>query len=61
MEGLVFREADATALAETLVRLADDPALRSRLGASGRARVVARYSWAQHCEALEGVLKAIVR
>ena len=41
MEGLVFREADATALAEALVRLADDPALRSRLGASGRARVVA--------------------
>ncbi len=55
-EGLFFREADPAALAETLVRLADDPALRARLGRSGRARVVERYSWAKHCEELERVL-----
>ena len=58
-EGLFFREADAAALAETLVRLAGDPPLRARLGASGRARVVERYSWAKHCEELERVLQRI--
>lgn len=58
-EGLFFRETDADALAGTLLRLAGDPALRARLGESGRARVVERYSWARHCEALEGVLLRI--
>ena len=58
-EGVFFREADATALAGALVRLAEDPALRARLGASGRTRVVERYSWAKHCEALESVLLRI--
>jgi glycosyltransferase involved in cell wall biosynthesis len=41
------------------VRLADDAALRRRLGASARERVVERYSWARHCEQLEGVLARI--
>ena len=35
------------------------PALRRRLGASARARVVERYSWARHCEQLERVLLRI--
>ncbi len=59
LEALFFREADSAALAEALVRLAGDPALRARLGASGRARAAERYSWAKHCEALEGVLLRI--
>ncbi len=58
-EGLFFREADAASLAETLVRLSGDPELRARLGRSGRARVVERYSWAKHCEALERILLRI--
>ena len=58
-EGLHFREGDAASLAETLVRLADDPALRQRLGANARRRVVERYSWARHCEQLESVLGQI--
>jgi len=58
-EGLHAREGDPAALAAALVRLADDEALRTRLGASARARVVEKYSWARHCEQLERVLLRI--
>jgi glycosyltransferase involved in cell wall biosynthesis len=58
-EGLHAREGDPSALAEAIVRLAEDAALRQRLGASARARVVERYSWARHCEQLERVLRRI--
>jgi starch synthase len=58
-EGLHAREGDPAALAAALFRLADDAGLRSRLGASARARVVERYSWARHCEQLEKVLLRI--
>lgn len=58
-EGLYFREGDARDLARALVRLAGDAGLRHRLGASARARVVERYSWARHCEQLEGVLQKV--
>ena len=58
-EGLHFRERDAADLAEKIGRLADDPALRRRLGAGARERVVARYSWQRHCEQLEAVLERI--
>ena len=58
-EGLYFREGDARDLAQTLRRLAGDAGLRRRLGESARARVVERYSWARHCEQLEGVLRKV--
>ena len=58
-EALYFREGDAEDLALAIGRLADDPALRARLGHSSRNRVVERYSWARHCEQLEGVLRRI--
>jgi glycosyltransferase involved in cell wall biosynthesis len=38
---------DAGALAAALGRLLDDPALRARLGAAGRERVLARFTWAR--------------
>ncbi|MGX1884649.1 glycosyltransferase family 4 protein [Streptomyces sp. NPDC055287] len=38
---------DAGALAAALGRLLDDPALRLRLGAAGRARVLDRFTWAK--------------
>jgi glycosyltransferase involved in cell wall biosynthesis len=60
-EGLHFREGDDADLARSLERLAGDPALRARLGAQARARVVEKYSWARHCEQLEGVLRGIDR
>jgi glycosyltransferase involved in cell wall biosynthesis len=58
-EGLHVREADPAALARALEGLAGDPAGRARMGASGRERVVERYSWARHCEQLERVLRRI--
>jgi glycosyltransferase involved in cell wall biosynthesis len=41
---------DPAALAHALQELADDPALRSRLGAAGRVRVLARFSSAKMAE-----------
>ncbi|WP_326697269.1 glycosyltransferase family 4 protein [Streptomyces sp. NBC_01754] len=38
---------DAGALAAALGRLLGDPELRARLGAAGRARVLARFTWAR--------------
>jgi glycosyltransferase involved in cell wall biosynthesis len=59
LEGVHVPEADPAALARAIVALANDPAARARMGRSGRERVVERYSWARHCEQLEGVLRRI--
>jgi alpha-maltose-1-phosphate synthase len=58
-EGLHVGERDPAALVAALVRLAEEPALRERLGAAARTRVVERYSWQRHCAQLEGVLQRI--
>lgn len=58
-EGLHFPEGDAAGLARVLERLAGEPALRARLGAQARDRVVSRYSWERHCEQLEAILRRI--
>ena len=59
LEGMHVPEADPAALARALAILADDAASRARMGRSARDRVVERYSWARHCEQLEGVLRRI--
>ncbi|MEU3981705.1 glycosyltransferase family 4 protein [Streptomyces sp. NPDC026672] len=41
---------DAGALATALGRLLSDPGLRTRLGAAGRARVLARFTWTRAAE-----------
>jgi glycosyltransferase involved in cell wall biosynthesis len=43
--GVSSRPALVRGLADAMIRLADDPGLRSRLGAAGRRRVQARYDW----------------
>jgi len=58
-EGLFFREGDGQDLARVLEHLADEPALRERLGRAARERVVDRYSWSRHCEQLDGVIRRI--
>jgi len=45
--GLLVPPADAVALASALAQLARDADLRARLGAAGRARVLARYTSAR--------------
>jgi glycosyltransferase involved in cell wall biosynthesis len=58
-EGVFFAEGDAASLADAVASLAGNAETRRRLGRSARERVVARYSWAVHCEQLEGVLREI--
>ena len=60
LEGRHFEEAQGASLAGAIGALAADPAARERMGASARARVVEHYSWARHCEQLEGVLRRMV-
>lgn len=44
--------ADAGALASALAHLLDDPALRARMGAAGRARAVRNFSWERTAQAV---------
>jgi glycosyltransferase involved in cell wall biosynthesis len=57
IEGLHVAEGDGEALSRAIERLADDRALRTEMGSNARRRVVERYSWAKHCEQIEGVLR----
>jgi glycosyltransferase involved in cell wall biosynthesis len=59
-EGRHVAEADPGALADAIAALAADAAGRRRMGAAARTRVVEHYSWARHCEQLEGVLLRMV-
>lgn len=43
VDGLLVAPSNAQALAAAIARLIDEPALRERLGAAGRARVLAEY------------------
>jgi len=43
--GLLVPPDDPGALADAIGRLLDDPALRARLGAAGRERVISRFTW----------------
>lgn len=52
--GLCVPAGDAAALSLALIRLADDPGLRARLGEAGRQKVAARYSWEHSIAELEG-------
>ena len=58
-EGLLYDPADPRGLDRALVSLAD-PALRRRMGAAARERVVREFSWAAHCATLEARLTALV-
>jgi len=60
-EGLLYDPSAADSLAGALVRLADDPALRTRLGAAARERAVRDYSWSAHCRALEAKIEAEIK
>jgi glycosyltransferase involved in cell wall biosynthesis len=58
-EGLLYDPADARGLDRALTALAD-PAVRGRLGAAARARVVRDFSWQAHCRALSARLEEVV-
>jgi glycosyltransferase involved in cell wall biosynthesis len=48
--GLLIDGGNAEQLAERVLRLASDPELRRRLGAQGRAEVLARHTWRRNAE-----------
>lgn len=58
-EGLLYTPGNVPALAAAIKRLADDATLRKRLGEAGRARVIAYYSWQEHCRSLDKLLGEI--
>ncbi|MEP7139712.1 MAG: glycosyltransferase family 4 protein [Caldimonas sp.] len=60
VDGLLVAPSDVDALVEALRSLIDDPALRRRLGASGRQRVVEHYDLAANVERLARVFRARV-
>jgi len=58
-EGVLYDPADPRGLDGALLALAD-PALRQRLGAAARDRVVRDFSWQAHCRALDARLRTVV-
>jgi glycosyltransferase involved in cell wall biosynthesis len=59
-DGLLYDTGRPGALAGALERLADDGALRARMGAAARARAVAEFGWDVHCRRLEEALRRCV-
>src|SRR5690606_18210714 len=59
--GFLVDAGDASALADHVVALLNDPALRARLGAAGRARVEAHFSAAAMADQFATALNAIIR
>lgn len=58
-EGILFREGDSADMAAAIARLLDDPQAAQAMGQRARERVVAHYSWSQHCAELEAILMSI--
>ncbi len=57
--GLIVPPRDAPALGAALARLRDDPALRARLGAAGRARAVRDFGLDRMLDRMEAVFRAV--
>jgi glycosyltransferase involved in cell wall biosynthesis len=57
-EGFLYDPADPRGLDHAIVALAD-PAVRARLGAAARARIVRDFSWEAHCRVLDIRLRAL--
>lgn len=60
-EGALFPEGDVAALAAAIQRLAANPAAARTMGMHARDRVVAQYSWEQHCKEIERIGFELVR
>jgi len=58
--GLVTPEGDAAALADALQRLLDDETERQRLGAAGRERALANYTWERVARQYHGLYQRML-
>jgi glycosyltransferase involved in cell wall biosynthesis len=59
-EGMLYSPEEPRGLDQAILRLGD-PAVRERLGANARARVIREFSWTAHCEQLDRRLRALQR
>ena len=59
--GLVVPVGDAAALAAGLKKLAENPALSQRMGATGRQQVLERHTWPASAEKLKRLYAGLVR
>lgn len=59
--GVVVPVGDAEAFAAALARLADNPALRQRMGAAGRDLVLSRHTWPASAEKLMGLYQRLCK
>jgi len=60
VDGLLYPEGDAAALAAAIGELVRSPERAAGLGRSARAHVVEAYSWRAHCAALSRILVSLV-
>ncbi|MDQ2785551.1 MAG: glycosyltransferase family 4 protein [Chloroflexota bacterium] len=58
--GIAVPERDTDALAAAIVDVLRDPDRRAAMGAIGRARVVAEWSWEAHCRHLDTLMTRLV-
>ncbi len=58
--GIAVPERDTGALASAIVDLLRDEERRAAMGAIGRARVVAEWSWEAHCRQLDTLMTTLV-
>jgi len=60
VQGLLIKEQDPDELAEKILRLADDPALRAKMGAAGRQRFDGYYTHEHYGRRMIGVFDQLV-
>jgi glycosyltransferase involved in cell wall biosynthesis len=58
-EGLLYDDRP-NALADTLLALCHDTSQRRTMGEAARVRAVRDFSWAAHCERLDGALRRLL-
>ena len=53
--GLLIEPGNASQMADQIVRLVNDPALRQRLGSEGRQYVTAHHTWRQNALTIQKI------
>lgn len=59
--GIVLKDWDENELADELIKLVENPALRMQYGKAGREKVLREYDWSQNVETLINVYKQVVK